>query len=53
MKTELEFEEDTGCKPVQDDMDRVNCTEAGEIGHTMCGWNDKKNCPMFVDSDNT
>lgn len=38
----------TGRKPVQDDMDRVNCERAGECGHMFCGWNTEKNLPRFM-----
>jgi len=42
------FEKITGWKPVQDDLDRCNCKNAGEIGHKNCGWNFVKNLPNFV-----
>ena len=32
-----EFHERTGSMPENDDLDRVNCEQAGEIGHSQCG----------------
>ena len=32
-----EFERKTGHKPIQDDLERVNCENAGKIGHDLCG----------------
>jgi hypothetical protein len=37
-KTIAEFTAATGREPVNDDMERVNCVEAGAIGHYACGW---------------
>lgn len=28
----------TGRAPEQDDLQRVNCLQAGEVGHNDCGW---------------
>lgn len=36
--TEEEFWVKTGRKPVDDDLDRVNCEKVGEVGHFFCGW---------------
>ncbi len=33
-----EFEEKTGRKPEDDDLERVNCTMVGRMGHSSCGW---------------
>lgn len=42
----------TGRKPVEDDMERVNCPKQGEVGHWSCGWNWSKSLPVFqVGSD--
>jgi hypothetical protein len=38
----------TGRPPTGDDMDRVNCEEAGESGHHQCGWCDKHDKPRFM-----
>jgi hypothetical protein len=35
------FEQKTGRKPTDDDLERANCGKAGQIGHWACGW-----CPM-------
>ncbi len=48
MKTKYEFKQATGFDPLQDDMERVNCIKAGELGHECCGWNDKTNLPVFI-----
>lgn len=45
--TAVEFTERTGYAPVQDDLERVNCAEAGEPGHWGCGWCDKHNGPRY------
>lgn len=37
----------TGYAPVQDDLERVNCSEAGKIGHQQCGWCEKCDAPRF------
>ena len=42
-----EFEKATGRKPDQDDLERVNCNQAGEIGHISCGWCHKCDGPCF------
>lgn len=48
MITAEKFEKCTGHKPVDDDLERVNCPHAGEIGHSQCGWNHKKEMPVFM-----
>lgn len=35
--TEEEFIKIVGKEPYQDDLERVNCPEAGKLGHTCCG----------------
>lgn len=35
--TPEEFEKATGRAPVLDDLERANCREAGQPGHTACG----------------
>jgi hypothetical protein len=37
-----------GRKPENDDLDRCNCKEAGEVGHYYCGWNKEKDLPVFM-----
>jgi hypothetical protein len=46
--TEEKFITMTGVKPVQDDLDRCNCPESGELGHRMCGVCSLHNKPRFV-----
>lgn len=47
--TEAEFEAKVGRPPLQDDLERVNCTnpEAGQRGHRQCGWCETHNLPYF------
>jgi hypothetical protein len=47
MITAEQFEKAVGRKPEDDDLDRVNCSEAGSIGHLCCGWNNVENKPQF------
>lgn len=44
---EKEFYSLTGYEPLQDDLIRVNCVNAGEIGHKNCGWCHKCNLPKY------
>lgn len=39
-----------GRAPVNDDLDRCNCPQAGEMGHWFCGWDAEANVPMFMSS---
>ena len=41
------FRQMVGRKPEQDDLHRVNCLDAGTVGHLMCGWCDKHGSPCF------
>jgi hypothetical protein len=45
--TAEKFEEATGRKPEDDDLDRCNCAEVGKVGHWQCGWCDGCNRPRF------
>lgn len=45
--TETLFTACTGRKPVEDDLERVNCPHAGEVGHWSCGWNWVLSAPVF------
>lgn len=47
MITEKEFKEHFGFKPQQDDLDRVNCEKAGQVGHLMCGICERCRLPKF------
>ena len=42
------FEKATGHKPIQDDLERCNCPDAGKDGHENCGWNFGMNKPKFM-----
>ena len=42
-----EYKRLTGTKPDQDDLERVNCSKAGEIGHRQCGWCGNHKLPRF------
>lgn len=46
--TRAKFIERTGKQPIHDDMERVNCPDAGKPGHLSCGWCDEHNLPQFV-----
>ena len=37
-----------GRDPEQDDLDRCNCPQAGEIAHTGCGWDHEAGLPRFI-----
>lgn len=41
------FEAATGYPPQDDDLERCNCSRAGEFMHSCCGWNEEKNKPQF------
>ena len=45
--TEEQFKIAVGCEPEDDDMERVNCPNAGDALHTMCGWCERHNLPRF------
>ena len=42
------FREAVGHDPEQDDLDRCNCAQAGEVMHTMCGWDIRRGMPNFI-----
>jgi hypothetical protein len=35
--TEAQYKQRFGRHPVMDDLDRINCREAGQLGHSACG----------------
>ena len=41
------FKEATGYDPVDDDLERCNCPDAGKLAHSCCGWNKVHNKPQF------
>jgi hypothetical protein len=43
-----QYEAAVGHAPEQDDLDRSNCDKAGQIGHSQCGWDHKRNLPEFI-----
>lgn len=45
--TRKKFKEATGRNPENDDLERVNCPDAGKIGHRSCGWCKNCNLPVF------
>jgi hypothetical protein len=47
MITREQFIAATGRAPIEDDVARVNCAEAGRAGHLCCGWNSEANKPQF------
>jgi hypothetical protein len=40
-----------GRPPENDDLDRVNCSEAGKLGHRLCGICKRHRLPMFCCDD--
>ena len=42
------FKKATGTDPVDDDLERSNCPEAGKVGHWACGWDHDANLPIFM-----
>jgi len=42
------FKEATGHEPENDDLERVNCPNAGKFMHMSCGWNREANLPVFM-----
>ena len=46
--TREKFVARVGREPEQDDLERCNCPQAGEIGHWCCGWNDERDLPQFI-----
>ena len=45
--TATEFAAKTGRAPEQDDLERVNCAQAGKIMHWQCGWCPTHDTPHF------
>lgn len=43
--TAEDFIQAVGHAPIQDDLERCNCPQAGQGGHMFCGWCSKHNCP--------
>lgn len=43
--TAEQFEKATGVPPINDDLERANCPDAGKVGHTGCGWDHEHNLP--------
>ncbi len=41
------FAAKVGRKPTDDDLERVNCDKAGQVGHLSCGWCQKCDGPCF------
>lgn len=41
------FKEVVGRAPEQDDLLRVNCLDAGKVGHYKCGWCESHGSPRF------
>lgn len=46
--TEIEFNELVGRLPEQDDLERVNCEQAGTRGHSSCGLCKDCGYPNFI-----
>lgn len=48
MITREKFIQATGHEPENDDLERSNCTKAGELGHFSCGWDEEEDLPRFM-----
>lgn len=48
MITPEHFKRATGREPENDDLERCNCQQSGEIGHTACGWDNEQDLPVFM-----
>lgn len=48
MITREKFVERVGREPHDDDLERCNCKQAGEIGHWFCGWDEEADLPRFM-----
>ena len=48
MITAQQYEEATGTKPKDDDLERANCKLAGQEGHMSCGWCQRYNLPYTM-----
>ena len=48
---EVEYYKKVGVYPTQDDLERVNCVNAGLLGHSDCGWCDVCDKPRFMCND--
>lgn len=46
--TAKQFKEMTGHKPSQDDLERLNCDQEGDLGHFHCGYCEEHSKPRFV-----
>lgn len=46
--TAEQYQQATGDKPSNDDLERCNCVHAGTHGHYQCGWNHRLNLPVFM-----
>jgi hypothetical protein len=46
--TSEEFTKRFGREPVMDDLNRVNCPEAGDPGHYQCGVCEEHDKPRFM-----
>lgn len=48
MLSEEDFFEMTGHESQQDDMERVNCENPGQVGHSQCGICSEHQKPRFI-----
>lgn len=48
MITAEQFEAAVGHPPENDDLVRVNCPKAGQLGHFQCGWDVVRGMPVFI-----
>lgn len=46
--TKKYFTKKVGKLPIDDDLERCNCQDAGKVGHFYCGWCKKCDLPIFI-----
>lgn len=46
--TSAQYREMTGHDPEQDDLERLNCEQAGKAGHSQCGYCPEHHKPRFL-----
>jgi hypothetical protein len=46
--TAKKFKAAMGRDPIQDELERANCAQAGEMGHWGCGWCENCNKPRTI-----
>lgn len=42
------FKRALGYEPHDDDLERCNCAQAGQMFHACCGWDEELNLPTWI-----